>query len=130
MNSSQFNDPETGVHSITVHAQVTRQVRNHCHNPGHTSNVEGILSVCNHAGGTGQAIQNCDTERYAARAADKFTFLRPDRVMDSKKRRPDHPDYDLGTLYIPDNWFKANKISEGQQQWYALLQHVVAASLL
>lgn len=77
------------------------------------------------AGGTGQAIQNCDTERYAARAADKFTFLRPDRVMDSKKRRPDHPDYDPSTLYIPDNWFKANKISEGQQQWYALLKQAV-----
>ena len=72
------------------------------------------------AGGTGQAIQNSDTERYAARAADKFTFLRPDRIMDSKKHRPDHPDYDPGTLHVPDNWFKANKISEGQQQWYAL----------
>jgi hypothetical protein len=37
--------------------------------------------------------------------------------MDAKKHRPDHPDYDPSTLYIPDNWFKANKISEGQQQW-------------
>ncbi|DBA75103.1 TPA: hypothetical protein ACH3X1_010428 [Trebouxia sp. C0004] len=70
------------------------------------------------AGGTGKAIQNSDTERYAARAADKFMFLRPDRVMDARKRRPDHPDYDPSTLYIPDNWVKANKISEGQQQWW------------
>ncbi|KAL0028206.1 hypothetical protein WJX79_001719 [Trebouxia sp. C0005] len=70
------------------------------------------------AGGTGRAIQNSDTERYAARAADKFTFLRPDRVMDARRRRPDHPDYDPSTLHIPDNWFKANKISEGQQQWW------------
>ena len=69
------------------------------------------------AGGTGKSIQNGDTERYAARAADKFTFLRPDRVMDAKKRRPDHPDYDASTLYIPGDWFKANRVSEGQQQW-------------
>ena len=75
------------------------------------------LQCVGNVGGTGKAIQNSDTERYAARAADKFTFLRPDRVMDARKRRPDHPDYDPSTLHIPDNWFKANKISEGQQQW-------------
>ena len=37
--------------------------------------------------------------------------------MDAKKRRPDHPDYDASTLHIPGDWFKANKVSEGQQQW-------------
>lgn len=68
-------------------------------------------------GGTGRPVQNNDTERYAARAADKFAFLRPDRVMDARKRRPDHVDYDASTLYIPGDWFKASKVSEGQQQW-------------
>lgn len=70
-----------------------------------------------YVGGTARSGHNSDTERYAARAADKFTFLRPDRVMDAKKRRPDHPDYDASTLYIPGDWFKASKVSEGQQQW-------------
>ena len=36
----------------------------------------------------------------------RFTFLHPDRIMDAQKRRPDHPDYDSRTLYIPPNWFK------------------------
>ena len=73
------------------------------------------------AGGTSKAIQNRDTERYAAFSAENFTFLRPDKVTDANRRRPDHPDYDPSTLYIARDWFKANKISEGQQQWQVLL---------
>ena len=36
---------------------------------------------------------------------------------DGEKRRPDHPDYDPGTLHIPEGWFKQEKISDGQRQW-------------
>ena len=36
-----------------------------------------------------------------------YAFLKPDKIMDKAKRRPDHPDYDPGTLYVPkgkDHW--------------------------
>lgn len=44
--------------------------------------------------------------RFAARMAQKFTFLRPDKIMDAQRRRPDHPEYDPSTLFIPPNFFK------------------------
>lgn len=36
----------------------------------------------------------------------KLDFLQPDKIMDKQKRRPDHPDYDNRTLYVPEE-FKA-----------------------
>lgn len=40
------------------------------------------------------------------------------RIKDATGRRPDHPDYDPSTLFIPSNWFKEAKVSEAQQQWW------------
>jgi hypothetical protein len=45
-----------------------------------------------------------DASRFAARMAQRFTFLSPERIMDAQRRRPDHPDYDPRTLYIPPTW--------------------------
>ncbi|GIL69309.1 hypothetical protein Vretimale_13435 [Volvox reticuliferus] len=59
-----------------------------------------------------------EAARFADRMATRFSFLHPDSIRDANQRRPDHPDYDPGTLYIPPNWFKEFKISEGQQQWW------------
>ena len=39
----------------------------------------------------------------------KYDFLHPDKIMDKKRRRPDHPDYDKRTLYVPED-FK-NKVT-------------------
>ena len=36
----------------------------------------------------------------------KFDFLKPEKVMDAKKRRPSDPDYDPRTLYVPDDFLK------------------------
>ena len=63
------------------------------------------------------ALAATDWERYAARAREKFPFMRPDKIKDAKGRRPDHADYDPRTLWIPPNWFKEAKLSEGQRQW-------------
>lgn len=40
---------------------------------------------------------------------DKFElpgFMQPDQIMDSKKRKRDHPDYDASTLHIPEKILK------------------------
>lgn len=31
----------------------------------------------------------------------KLEFLKPDKIKDKQGRRPDHPDYDPTTLYVP-----------------------------
>lgn len=73
-----------------------------------------------YAGRTGSnALAAADSDRYAARAAERFPFLRPDRIKDANGRRPDHADYDANTLWIPSTWFKEAKVSEGQRQWQA-----------
>jgi DNA mismatch repair protein MSH6 len=33
-----------------------------------------------------------------------YDFLQPDRIRDAQKRRPDDPDYDPKTIYIPDSF--------------------------
>ncbi|KAL4517804.1 hypothetical protein Ndes2526A_g02182 [Nannochloris sp. 'desiccata'] len=59
-----------------------------------------------------------DASRFAGRDAARFPFLHPDKIKDSAKRRPLDPEYDPTTLYIPPDWFKQQKISEGQRQWW------------
>lgn len=48
--------------------------------------------------------QDGDAARFAARMAERFTFLAPDKLRDGGQRRPDHPDYDPSTLHIPPHW--------------------------
>lgn len=31
----------------------------------------------------------------------KLEWLKPDKIKDAMKRKPDHPDYDPRTLYVP-----------------------------
>lgn len=31
----------------------------------------------------------------------KLEFLKPDKIKDKQGRRPDHPEYDASTLYVP-----------------------------
>ncbi|KAG2440549.1 hypothetical protein HYH02_010133 [Chlamydomonas schloesseri] len=64
------------------------------------------------------ATMEGDAARFAERMASRFPFLHPDRIRDAARRRPDDPEYDPRTLYIPDGWFKDAKVSEAQQQWW------------
>lgn len=45
-------------------------------------------------------------------------FLQPNNIRDAQKRRPNDPDYDSRTLYIPDSFM--NKQSPGHQQWWRM----------
>ncbi|KAK4273269.1 hypothetical protein QN277_021706 [Acacia crassicarpa] len=55
------------------------------------------------------------SERFAAREAKKFHFLRVDR-KDAKKRRLGDENYDPKTLYLPSDFLKS--LSDGQKQWW------------
>lgn len=59
-----------------------------------------------------------DASRFSSREASRFPFLLPNKIQDANRRRPGSPGYDPTTLHIPPDWFKQNKISEGQRQWW------------
>ncbi|CAH0731815.1 unnamed protein product, partial [Brenthis ino] len=48
----------------------------------------------------------------------KLDWLKPDKIKDSKGRRPDHPDYDPTTLYVPPDFMK--KQTPGHKQWWEI----------
>ncbi|XP_014220943.1 DNA mismatch repair protein Msh6-like [Trichogramma pretiosum] len=47
-----------------------------------------------------------------------WEFLQTDHIMDKNKRRPDHPEYDPKTLYVPEEFF--NKQTATMRQWWSL----------
>lgn len=58
-------------------------------------------------------------QRFANRYSDaKFKFMAPDVIRDAERNRPEDENYDASTCYIPADWFKKNKISDGQRQWW------------
>lgn len=34
----------------------------------------------------------------------RHDFLKPEKIRDAKRRRPDDPDYDPKTLYVPEDF--------------------------
>ena len=47
-----------------------------------------------------------------------FSFLRPDKIRDKNRRRPDDPDYDATTLFVPPTFLK--KQTPAKQQWWEI----------
>lgn len=45
-------------------------------------------------------------------------FLRPDKIKDASGRRPDHPEYDPRTLFVPESFL--NSQTPGMRQWWVL----------
>ena len=64
------------------------------------------------------AASASDISRFSARDAARFPFLHPEKIRDAARRRPGDPGYNPTTLYIPPDWFKQQKVSEGQRQWW------------
>jgi DNA mismatch repair protein MSH6 len=56
--------------------------------------------------------------KFSQRESERFPFLDPLKIKDSQMRSPTDPAYDPSTLYIPPQWFKQHKVSEGQKQWW------------
>lgn len=49
-----------------------------------------------------------------------YDFLKPENIKDKAGRRPDHPDYDPKTLYVPSEFLK--KQTPTQKQWWLIKQ--------
>lgn len=51
-----------------------------------------------------------------------LSFLQPENLMDKKRRRPDHPDYDSTSVFVPNSFLaKGNngkKITPAMQMWW------------
>ncbi|KAJ1520643.1 hypothetical protein ONE63_003750 [Megalurothrips usitatus] len=52
----------------------------------------------------------------------KFEFLKPERIRDANKHRPDHPDYNPRTLFVPED-FKRTLTPAMRQWWEMKSQH-------
>lgn len=50
-----------------------------------------------------------------------FDFLKPGNVRDAKKRRPDDPNYDPKTIYVPESYL--SKLTPAMRQWWTLKMH-------
>ncbi|CAG4959685.1 unnamed protein product [Colias eurytheme] len=48
----------------------------------------------------------------------KLDWLKPDKIRDAQKRRPDDPEYDPTTLYVPQEFMK--KQTPAHRQWWEL----------
>ncbi|XP_048477916.1 probable DNA mismatch repair protein Msh6 [Plutella xylostella] len=48
----------------------------------------------------------------------KLDWLKPAKIRDAEKRRPDHPDYDARTLYVPPEFLKAQ--TPAHRQWWEM----------
>ena len=63
--------------------------------------------------GASAAIPGAEDRQFAHLSYD---FLRPDKICDAQKRRPDDEDYDPRTLYVPQS-FK-DKQTPAMRQWW------------
>uniref|UniRef100_A0A0K0EKX1 DNA mismatch repair protein n=2 Tax=Strongyloides stercoralis TaxID=6248 RepID=A0A0K0EKX1_STRER len=50
-----------------------------------------------------------------------FDFLKPDKIKDANGRRPDDPEYDGKTLYVPESFIQ--KQTPAHRQWWRLKVH-------
>lgn len=49
---------------------------------------------------------------------NKLDFLKPEKIRDANKNRPDDPNYDARTLYVPQDFL--NKLTPAMRQWWIL----------
>ncbi|KAG9509879.1 DNA mismatch repair protein Msh6, partial [Fragariocoptes setiger] len=50
----------------------------------------------------------------------KYDFLMPNKIRDIERRRPDHPDYDARTLYVPQSFL--DEQTPALRQWWKIKQ--------
>ena len=76
------------------------------------------------AGGEGGGSAATGGSRWLSRGEhdhNKFPFLQPARLLDASKRRPDHPEYDSRTLFVPPDFLKGE--TPAKQQWWQFKMH-------
>jgi len=70
-------------------------------------------------------VENTDDPKEIKQEIGLFThetldFLKPKGLRDIEKRRPDHPEYDQTTLFVPYDFLK--ELTPGMQQWWKMKQ--------
>ncbi|KAL4708038.1 hypothetical protein ACJJTC_014558 [Scirpophaga incertulas] len=74
--------------------------------------------------GSTKALTKADLEESVHLADDgnwihcKLDWLKPEKIKDSKKRRPDHPEYDPTTLFVPSEFM--NNQTPAHRQWWEM----------
>lgn len=68
--------------------------------------------------------QHCDDNKYLHQS---YEFLKPEHRRDINKNRPDHPDYDEKTLYVPERFLDDQ--TPALRQWWMLKQKNMDAIL-
>lgn len=72
---------------------------------------------------TSEGNSNCSGEGASTTWAHlKFDFLKPEKIRDANKHRPDHPDYNPRTVSVPED-FKKNLTPAMRQWWEMKSQH-------
>ncbi|VDL59976.1 unnamed protein product [Hymenolepis diminuta] len=64
------------------------------------------------------AVDPLDENRDGSWPHLTYPFLQPERIKDASGRRPNHPDYDSKTLFVPEDFLR--KQSPGLRQWWTL----------
>ncbi|XP_059613842.1 probable DNA mismatch repair protein Msh6 [Phlebotomus argentipes] len=49
---------------------------------------------------------------------NKLDFIKPENIRDIKKRKPDHPEYDGNTVFVPDSFMKT--LTPAMYQWWGM----------
>lgn len=49
---------------------------------------------------------------------EKLEFLKPDKILDINKNKPNHPEYDYKTLYVPESYLIS--LTPAMRQWWEL----------
>ncbi|CAJ0567662.1 unnamed protein product, partial [Mesorhabditis spiculigera] len=63
-------------------------------------------------------VDDLDIDGDMAYEHETFEFLKPEKIRDANRRRPDDPEYDPSTLWIPNDFLE--KQTPGHTQWWKL----------
>lgn len=81
-------------------------------------NTSGVDSLNTSAVDSSFALDPLDETRDGSWPHLTYPFLLPDRIKDAHGRRPNHPEYDQKTLFVPEDFLR--KQSPALRQWWIL----------
>ncbi|XP_058429258.1 DNA mismatch repair protein Msh6 isoform X4 [Marmota monax] len=97
--------------------------------PSTTKRAAGILSETKNTLSAFSAPQNSDSQAHVSGESDNSSrpttwyhetleWLKKEKRRDEHRRRPDHPDFDASTLYVPEDFL--NSCTPGMRKWWQI----------
>uniref|UniRef100_A0A8C9QSL3 DNA mismatch repair protein n=1 Tax=Spermophilus dauricus TaxID=99837 RepID=A0A8C9QSL3_SPEDA len=97
--------------------------------PSTTKRAAGILSETKNTLSAFSAPQNSDSQAHVSGGGDNSSrpttwyhetleWLKKEKRRDEHRRRPDHPDFDASTLYVPEDFL--NSCTPGMRKWWQI----------